>query len=33
MSATEEKQKGTHNLELIRRYREGDNKALEKLIE
>ncbi len=33
MSATEEKQKGAHNLELIRKYREGDNKALETLIE
>ncbi len=33
MSATEEKQKGAHNLELIRRYREGDSKALETLIE
>ena len=33
MSATEEKQKGEHNLGLIRKYQSGDNKALEMLIE
>ena len=33
MSAIEEKQKAEINLELIRKYQEGDNKALEKLIE
>jgi RNA polymerase sporulation-specific sigma factor len=33
MSAIEEKQKAEINLELIRKYQEGDNKALDKLIE
>ena len=33
MSAIEEKQKAEINLELIRKYQEGDNRALEKLIE
>jgi RNA polymerase sporulation-specific sigma factor len=33
MSAIEEKQKAEINLELIRKYQDGDNKALDKLIE
>lgn len=33
MSATEEKQKGEHNLSLIRKYQSGDNKALELIVE
>jgi RNA polymerase sporulation-specific sigma factor len=33
MSATEEKQKGEHNLGLIRKYQSGDNKALELIVE
>ena len=33
MSATEEKEKGEQNLELIRKYHNGDKKALDTLVE